>query len=159
MFLQENKIALQDIFERHYAPLADIMEKNEPEECIAFLEHYFQKIIEYTQKSKVSSGRRVSEKCMELIGQNLASQELSVKWLSSQIYMNENYLSRLFRKEMNIPLVKYIMQKRMEAAKGYLNQGYTNLQQVSRMVGFADPLYFSKCFKKQYGIAPSQYRF
>ena len=158
MFLQENKIALQDIFGRHYAPLADVMELNEPKECVIFLEHYYGEIIRYIQDSKVSSGRRISEKCIELIEQNIASQELSVKWLSSQIYINENYLSRLFRKEMNLPLVKYIMQKRMETARDYLNQGYTNLQQVSRMVGFTDPLYFSKCFKKHYGVAPSQYK-
>lgn len=158
MFLQENKIALPDIFDRHYAPLADIMELNQPDECIAFLEHYFREIIAYIQNSKVSSARRITEKCMELIEQNIASAELSVKWLSSQIYINENYLSRMFRKEMNTPLVKYITQKRLETAREYLNNGYTNLGQVSRLAGFADPLYFSKCFKKQYGIAPSQYQ-
>lgn len=158
MFLQENKLALQDIFDRHYAPLADIMELNQPDECIDFLEHYYGRIIDYIQSSKVSTGRRISEKCIELIEQNIASQELSVKWLSTQIYINENYLSRLFRKEMNMPLVKYIMQKRMDTARDYLNQGYTNLQQVSRMTGFSDPLYFSKCFKKHFGIAPSQYK-
>lgn len=158
MFLQENKITLQDVFDRHYAPLADILELNEPEGCIVFLEHYYQEMIGYIQDSKVSSGHRISEKCIELIEQNIASQELSVKWLSSQIYINENYLSRLFRKEMNLPLVKYIMQKRMETARDYLNQGYSNLQQVSRLVGFTDPLYFSKCFKKHYGVAPSQYK-
>ena len=94
---------------------------------------------------------------MELIEQNLSSPELSVKWLSSQLYMNENYLSRMFRREMNLPLVKYMMQKKMEAAKKYLDEGYTNLQEVARLTGFADPLYFSKCFKKEYGVAPSKY--
>ena len=157
MFLRENKLALQDIFDRHYTPLSDVMELNEPEGCAAFLEQYFHRILEHIRGSKVSSSRRITEKCMELIEQNLSSPELSVKWLSSQLYMNENYLSRMFRREMNLPLVKYMMQKKMEAAKKYLDEGYTNLQEVARLTGFADPLYFSKCFKKEYGVAPSKY--
>ena len=31
------------------------------------------------------------------------------------------------------------------------------MQAVSQMTGFSDPLYFSKCFKKKYGVAPSKY--
>ena len=157
MFLRENKLALQDIFDRHYTPLSEVMELNEPEGCAAFLEHYFHRILEHIRGSKVSPSRRITEKCMELIKQNLSSPELSVKWLSSQLYMNENYLSRMFRREMNLPLVKFMMQKKMEAAKKYLDDGYTNLQEVARLTGFADPLYFSKCFKKEYGVAPSKY--
>ena len=157
MFLRENKLALQDIFDRHYTPLSEVMELNEPEGCAAFLEHYFHRILEHIRGSKVSPSRRITEKCMELIEQNLSSPELSVKWLSSQLYMNENYLSRMFRREMNLPLVKFMMQKKMEAAKKYLDDGYTNLQEVARLTGFADPLYFSKCFKKEYGVAPSKY--
>ena len=157
MFLRENKLALQDIFDRHYAPLSDVMELNEPDGCSAFLGSYFRRILEHIRGSKVSPSRRITEKCMELIEQNLSSPELSVKWLSSQLYMNENYLSRMFRREMNLPLVKYMMQKRMEAAKKYLDEGYANLQEVSRLTGFSDPLYFSKCFKKEYGVAPSKY--
>ena len=94
---------------------------------------------------------------MELIAQNIASPDLSVKWLGSQLYINENYLSRVFKSETGTAIIKYIMNQRMETAKHYLDQGYSNLQQVSQMVGFADPLYFSKCFKKQYGVAPSKY--
>lgn len=157
MFLRENKLALQDIFDRHYMPLSDVMELNELEDCARFLRQYFHQILQYIRNNKVSSSRRITEKCVELIEQNLSSPELSVKWLSSQLYMNENYLSRMFRKEMNLPLVKYMMQKKMEAAKKYLDEGYTNLQEVSRLTGFSDPLYFSKCFKKEYGIAPSRY--
>lgn len=157
MFLQENKIAVQDVFQKHFSPLTEVLEQNDANQCNIFLDNYFSQIIEYVRTNKISSQHRISEKCMELIEQNIASPDLSVKWLGSQLYINENYLSRMFKGETNIALIKYIMTQRMETAKRYLDQGYTNLQQVSQMVGFTDPLYFSKCFKKQYGIAPSKY--
>ena len=66
-------------------------------------------------------------------------------------------LRRLFKTENGISLNRYIMKQRMDKAKQYLDEGSSNLQQISQMVGFADPFYFSKCFKKEYGIAPSKY--
>lgn len=157
MFLQENKVGIQDIFQKHFSPLTEVLEQNDAEQCSLFLDAYFEKIVTYVQANKISSRHRISEKCMELIAQNIASPDLSVKWLGSQLYINENYLSRVFKSETGTAIIKYIMNQRMETAKHYLDQGYSNLQQVSQMVGFADPLYFSKCFKKQYGVAPSKY--
>lgn len=157
MYLQENKLSLQDVFECHFSPLTDIVVLTTPDECIVFLSNYFERIINFIQVNKVSSARHIAEKCIKLIEQNISSQELSVKWLSEQIYINDNYLSRIFHKEIGMPLIKFIIQKRMQLAKNYLDRGYTNLGQISSLVGFTDPLYFSKCFKKQYGISPSLY--
>ncbi len=157
MFLQENKAALADVFDKYYNPLTEVMDRDQPADCIEFIRDFYHKILAFVRSGKVSSGRRLSEKCVELIEQNISNPDLNVKWLASLLYVNENYLSRQFHKEFAIPLIKYIGQQRLFAAKNYLDKGYTNLQQVAQMVGFTDPLYFSKCFKKQFGVAPSKY--
>ena len=159
MFLQENRISLQEIFAKHYSPLAEILEQNTCENCILFLQQFFQKILTYSSEQNITSGHQIVTQCEELIKQNIGSPELSVKWISKQLYISDSHLSRIFKQQMNLPLVKYITIKRMELAKHYLDNGGHNLQQIALAVGFTDPLYFSKCFKKQYGIAPSKYRF
>ena len=159
MFLQENRISLQEIFAKHYSPLAEILEQNTCENCILFLQQFFQKILTYSSEQNITSGHQIVTRCEELIKQNIGSPELSVKWISKQLYISDSHLSRIFKQQMNLPLVKYITIKRMELAKHYLDNGGHNLQQIALAVGFTDPLYFSKCFKKQYGIAPSKYRF
>ncbi|MBU9743949.1 response regulator [Lachnospiraceae bacterium ASD3451] len=158
MFLQENKTALADVFDKYYDPLTEVMDRDQPADCIEFICGFYRQILVFVRSGKVSSGRRLAEKCVELIGQNISNPDLNVKWLASQLYVNENYLSRQFHKEFSVPLIKYMGQQRLEIAKNYLDKGYTNLQQVAQMVGFTDPLYFSKCFKKQFGVAPSKYR-
>lgn len=157
MFLQENKIALQDVFQKHFSPLAEIIEHNDPEKCISFLDDYFFHILDYVNKNKISSQHRISEKCTEIILENLSNPNMTIKWLASQLYINENYLSRLFKDETGVTPNKYIMKQRMLTAKQYLDQNYSNLQQIALEVGFSDPFYFSKCFKKEFGIAPSKY--
>ena len=157
MFLQENRIAMQDVFQKHFSPLAEVLEYNSADNCIVFLNRYFNRILHYIDANKISSQSKITEKCIELIIENISYQHMSVKWLASQLYINENYLSRLFKTETGISLNKYITKQRMKSAKHYLDRGYSNLQQVSSAVGFSDPFYFSKCFKKEYGIAPSKY--
>lgn len=157
LFMQENKANLRDIFDKYFDPLSEIAEKDEPMECIRFIHYFYEQMLIYANNNKISSGKKMVEKCMELIAQNIANPELSVKWLASQLYINDNYLSRQFHKETACSLLKYINNEKLEKARNYLNHGYQNLQTVSKMTGFSDPLYFSKCFKKKFGVAPSIY--
>ncbi len=51
---------------------------------------------------------------------------------------------------------KYIISKRISDAKAIMDSGeYEKVQEVAAQVGYSDPLYFSKVFKKFYGISPS----
>jgi two-component system response regulator YesN len=157
MFLQENKTAIREVFHKYFNPINEISEISNPIERSNFIIHYYENILNYISTNKISSGKSMVKKCMELVEQNISNPSLSVKWLASQLYINENYLSRVFHKEAGIFLIKYINNQRLIKAKYYLDHDYNSMQAVSQMTGFSDPLYFSKCFKKKYGVAPSKY--
>ena len=157
MFLQENKTAIREVFHKYFNPINEISEISNPIERSNFIIHYYEDILNYISANKISSGKSMVKKCMELVEQNISNPSLSVKWLASQLYINENYLSRVFHKEAGIFLIKYINNQRLIKAKYYLDHDYNSMQAVSQMTGFSDPLYFSKCFKKKYGVAPSKY--
>ena len=53
---------------------------------------------------------------------------------------------------------EYITKFRMDKAIILINNGHDSIRYVSEKVGFADSNYFSKCFKKQIGVSPSQYK-
>ena len=157
MFLQENKTAIREVFYKYFNPINEISEISSPIERSNFIIHYYEDILNYISTNKISSAKSMIKKCMELVAQNISNPFLSVKWLSSQLYINENYLSRIFHKETGIFLIKYINNQRLLKAKHYFDHDYNSIQAVSQMTGFSDPLYFSKCFKKKYGVAPSKY--
>ena len=46
---------------------------------------------------------------------------------------------------------------RIKRAKQLMESGEYNVSSVAYMTGFNDPKYFSKCFKKQFGMSPSEY--
>lgn len=69
-----------------------------------------------------------------------------------------DYLIKLFKKEMGVTPHKYLTEIRLRAAADSLatSQG-NNISETARLCGFKEPLYFSRLFKKKYGVSPSFY--
>lgn len=97
------------------------------------------------------------EKAVAYIDGAYADPELGLNEIAAHISVNPSYLSRLFKPATGHSVVEYITLRRMRRAEQLLAEGVRNLTYVSEAAGFADPQYFSKCFKKQYGIPPSRY--
>ena len=71
-----------------------------------------------------------------------------------------DYLRKLFKKELGETPHKYLSDKRLQTAADMLSYGYSdsnNIAEISHMCGFREPLYFSRMFKKKFGVAPSFY--
>lgn len=71
-----------------------------------------------------------------------------------------DYLRKLFQKQLGVTPHQYLSERRLQlAAEALLNRGLNGsaVSDVAAMCGFHDPLYFSKIFKKKYGVAPSFY--
>ena len=69
-----------------------------------------------------------------------------------------DYLRKLFKKELGVTPHKYLIDKRLQTAAEQLRASRSsNITEISRLCGFREPLYFSRMFKKKYGVAPSFY--
>ncbi|MBD5631975.1 MAG: helix-turn-helix transcriptional regulator [Clostridia bacterium] len=78
--------------------------------------------------------------------------------------LNYDYVRKLFKKETGATPHEFLLQQRMELAANLLHSGITNrysgytVSQIAEACGFSEPLYFSRVFKKYYGMAPSEYQ-
>lgn len=88
------------------------------------------------------------------VKEHYMEQELSVKTLAQHLFVTDTYLSASFKKSMGISLVQYITQCRLEKARELLRGGDQEVSKVALMVGYSDEYYFSRCFKKYFGISP-----
>lgn len=86
------------------------------------------------------------------------SEKITLKALSEAIKLSPNYLSYLFKEIRGINLFEYIQAKKIEQAKELLATTSLNITEIAALVGFQDPFYFSKTFKKLAGRSPSQFR-
>ncbi|PFO74465.1 AraC family transcriptional regulator [Bacillus cereus] len=96
-------------------------------------------------------------KCLNHISKN-AYDELSLNELANHLDITPTYLSKLFKKEMGIPLSEYIQKERIEEAKKLLTLTTSPLSDVCAWLNFNDQSYFTKVFKKYTNMTPKQYR-
>lgn len=92
----------------------------------------------------------------EYIDANLAT-SLSVESICAQFALSHNMLYKLFEKFFGMPVAKYIRKKRVDSAKALIRAG-ASVTEASARVGFSDYSYFSKVFKAETGMLPTQFR-
>ncbi|MFC5653558.1 response regulator [Paenibacillus solisilvae] len=79
--------------------------------------------------------------------------------LAEMVELNASYLSRLFKNKTNMTITDYLILIRIEKAKQLLSDHpHLKNYEVSSLVGYNDPVYFNKLFKKIVGITPKDYK-
>ena len=63
-----------------------------------------------------------------------------------------------FTQKHGIAPKEYMLEKRIALAKKLLRETETSVMEISNSVGYVDPLYFSRIFKKKEGLSPQAYR-
>ena len=88
--------------------------------------------------------------------------ELSVKMIADECRVSPKYLSRIYREIRGTTLVSFITNTRLEAARRLLERsdgaGGGSVSQIAFAVGYSDPLYFSKAFRRRFGVPPGEWR-
>ena len=81
------------------------------------------------------------------------------RWeIAGAIDVSEDYLSRLFRHELDISPWDYLNRYRILQAMQRLRCTGDDIATIARQVGFKDPAYFSRVFRKVTGLSPTVYR-
>ena len=112
------------------------------------------------QKSYISPREKERlEPVMDYLKQHLTDPELKLETLPPLAGVSDAYLRRIFKKQYGTAPAGFVLQERMRLAKQLLSSGETlQIAQVAAKIGYNDPLYFSRIFKKQTGMTPSEYR-
>lgn len=93
--------------------------------------------------------------------QNIDKPELNIKYLATEIlYMNEDYLSRLFLRKRKEKFSEYLQRQRILMAQRIFSYAPdSKISQVAEFVGYSpDGQYFSKIFRKITGCTPTEYK-
>ncbi|TVX99062.1 AraC family transcriptional regulator, partial [Cohnella terricola] len=69
-----------------------------------------------------------------------------------------SYLSRLFKNQIGVGPIEYLIHVRIHRSKQFLLKSEARIQEIASSVGYADVYYFSRLFKKHTGYSPLQYR-
>ena len=99
----------------------------------------------------------VVKKTILMIDSDLSA-DLSAKTLAGSQDISLGYLSSVFHREVGERLSAYVRKKRMEYAKYLMSRTELQVQSVAQHCGLLDVVYFTKTFKRETGMTPTEYR-
>ena len=106
----------------------------------------------YGEKNKY----RILDPAIVYLKEHLYDCELRVGELHRLCGVSDTYFRKIFRSRFGASPHSYVLSRRIRHAEAILSSGdFRTIEEVALAVGFQDPLYFSKVFKKACGVSPS----
>lgn len=155
-----NKNRIRDLkfYEESEQIYKQISDLNTLEQMNLFLKQMINQIIENNQNKRFKKPNKLVEQTLKYIDDNFQSIDLSLKTIAKQLYVNDSYLSRIFKQQKGECITEYITKKRIEKSIFLLNTTDLKVYEIADKVGIADPHYFSICFKKYVGKTIKEFK-
>jgi len=104
-----------------------------------------------------SPGRNLSDEIISYLKEHYTEQ-LNTADMEKKFYLTYKYMGTAFKKETGSTILGYHTKLRMNYAKRLILTTSHSIDEISRMLGYTDALYFSRVFKKNFGMSPQTFR-
>ncbi len=129
----------------------------EGDELIEFAHRSFLLITSYVKaQSNIDYSNHIVKATKEYL-ENHYTEDISLEDVAEQVNISPQYFSKLIKKTTGFNFIDWLSMLRVKKAKELLNNSNLTVKEVCFMVGYKDPNYFSRIFKKRIGITPSEY--
>lgn len=119
----------------------------------AMLAHFVQSVNEERKQAYSHAINRI----MAYIHEHIL-QEINLEQIAEEVFLHPNYLSHLFKKEVDISLIQFINRRRIEESKYFLLHTTSTISDIALLFHFCNQSYYTSLFKKYTGVTPKEYR-
>lgn len=127
-------------------------------EARKYVHGYLFEILRVLKEQKSSKTNDIMEKAIEFVHENYC-ENLSLEEVAYKVGFSTYYFGKLFKKTYGVSFTDYLTSFRIAQAKKLLSSDpLLTVKSVTYRVGFMDPNYFTRVFKKSEGLTPTEYR-
>lgn len=144
-------MSLNSLFVEEFATLRTT------EEMCRWLIDVTGKFIKCIREGRAAHNSQAVQKAVDFIRDNY-QQKITLEDVSRAVYLSPSHLGNIFKQELGCTVMEFVTKVRIEEAKNLLRDPRYNVIQAAYALGFKDPGYFTKVFKRNEGITPSEYR-
>lgn len=125
--------------------------------CSSLLGQLIFETVRNTKNSEVNYGaQKKAEEVISYINDNI-EKKLTLCDIADNFSLNSSYLSTLFKEATGYNVTEFINNLKIDKAKEFIIEGRYKIKEISSLLGYDDPYYFSRVFKSIEGISPSGY--
>jgi len=146
----------KELSEFNYKNTRDLIDIKSRDELKSWVEIILTKLVEMVNNNRDSFKQKTINKSLKYIRENY--RDITLGKVSSFVHLSPYYFSRLFKNEVGCTFIEYVTNLRLEQAKKMLKSTSDSVVDIARKIGYSEPGYFSKVFKKKFGISPNEYR-
>ena len=112
---------------------------------------------QHEQKKSTGNVQEQIERAAAYFNENYNT-KISIDDYAESLHISTNWFIHNFKQYAGMSPAQYILSLRMVNAQSLLERTTYNIKEISEIVGYENPLYFSRVFKKEIGKSPAQYR-
>ncbi len=104
------------------------------------------------------SDQEMMKKLLNFMEEHIADEDLKIEELAEAVHMGRTVFYGKIKALVGMSPSDFLRRLRMQRAEELIARSKMNFSQIAFRIGFSDPKYFTKCFKKETGMTPSEYR-
>lgn len=144
---------------RDIPKILPLLERGEKANTLSEMREVVLETAKYFQrKSNFSGSEKSAVEQAKIYLEDNIDQPLSAADVASALFMNSDYLSRLFKNECGIALKEYIIKRKMEAARNLLQTTALPVSVIASKLGYDNFSYFSQAYRRVMGVSPTDER-
>ncbi|NIK78076.1 two-component system response regulator YesN [Paenibacillus castaneae] len=156
-YAHKNGKRLEDILGEHFKPMVS------PSlfRSVSILQNWSNKALKILMDDTIKDfkhGRSSVIQSIQEFVENHLEEDISLQVIADHVYLHPVYLSKTYKSETGENLSDYLLRLKMEKASYYLKNTNAKIYEVSTKLGYQNPPYFNKVFKKYYNVTPQEYR-
>lgn len=152
--IQQQGWPVLDVAGEELSPFRRPDEPVSKEMLVPWAGRVIESILEYADRQRLSKRHHFIDGLMEIVEQSL-DQDIGLHEIADRLFVHPSYLSRLFKKETKMTFSAYLYERKMQRAKELLQEG-ARVYEASQRIGYRDISYFTKLFRKYWGVMPSE---
>ncbi|MFB7813927.1 response regulator transcription factor [Paenibacillus chitinolyticus] len=146
--------SVRDVAKDDYPYYRDVTMLSTKQQIRAWLERSVLHYTAYLQEQRKTTSHGVVKTILSIVEKEIDS-DITLHSVADRLYVNSSYLSRLFKQEMGVAFSTYVLERKMDRAKAALLEG-AKVYDAARLVGYRDVSYFTKVFRKYWGVTPGE---
>lgn len=155
-YATQNGWPVAEVFRDDYAAMFHLQSVAVKEKGLELLETLAGHLVRYVHRLSQPGVHPLIQEILHIVDREIAY-PLSLNDIAERLDVHPSHLSRLFKREVGTPFSTYIWKHRMERGKWFLESGM-KVYEAAAKTGFKDVSYFSRVFRKYWGIPPVELR-